>query len=274
MLILISPAKKLNIEPIQSLINPKKINFENNLISFPKFLDKSEILIDILKKCSPLMLSGIMNISADLAELNFERFQIWSKNHESYFNNKPALFMFNGDVYEGIDALTLTSEQIIKAQKHLRILSGLYGILKPLDHVQPYRLEMGTKLEFDKSQNPNLYTFWGDAQTDYITEEMSEYKSHSRIIINLASDEYFKVINTKKLINNDIKIIKINFEQNKNGIYKNISFLTKYARGLMVKFILQNNIKTIQDLLKFNLDGYSLFTEHSKQDNLIFRKDN
>jgi cytoplasmic iron level regulating protein YaaA (DUF328/UPF0246 family) len=216
-----------------------------------------------------------MDISEDLANLNHQRFNMWEFDHSNVNTNKPALFMFNGDVYEGINPQSLDIKQIEKAQNHLKILSGLYGIINPLDNMQAYRLEMGTKLEFDIKQKPSLYKFWSDTQTDYIINEFSQnayLQKLPKVIINLASDEYFKVINTKKLIQNDIKIIKINFEQNKNGIYKNISFLTKYARGLMVRFILQNDIKSITDLHKFNLDGYTYSESLSDSQNLYFRK--
>jgi uncharacterized protein len=261
MLILISPAKKLDTQ--------QQVHNVNTAYSLPCFIDKASQLINLLKTYDEQMLIDLMGISPSLAKLNLDRFNTWDINKQL----KPALFLFNGDVYDGINAQTLSKEQLEFTNKHLRILSGLYGVLKPLDNISPHRLEMGTKLKH--SNGKDLYSFWQDKPSFEILNHMQEQDYTN--IINLASDEYFKVINPHiKAMQNtiaNINIVKIIFEQNKNGIYKNISFLTKYARGLMVRYIIDNKINTnIEQLKKFDINGYKYVDNLSDEQNLVFHK--
>jgi hypothetical protein len=255
MLIIISPAKSLNFEA--SLTTSKH--------SIPEMLDSSAKLAGRLKKMSPKQLSKLMGISKDLGELNFQRYQNWNLPFTPE-NAKQAVLAFNGDVYQGLKAETLTEEQLELAQTRLRILSGLYGVLKSLDLIQPYRLEMGTQLNYYKSKN--LYEFWNPAITKKINDALAE--SGSNVLVNLASKEYFKSIDTKKL---KADIVTPDFKDQKNGEYKMISFFAKKARGLMTRFILENNITNSTDLLAFDFEGYHYNPRLSKPNNPIFTRD-
>jgi hypothetical protein len=254
MLIVISPAKSLNFETKPTISE----------YTIPKFLDESEKLVAKLRKMSAKKLSNLMNISADLGNLNFERFQTW---HLPFTpgNAKQAVLAFNGDVYTGLDAPTLSEEKLKLAQQKLRILSGLYGVLKPLDLMQPYRLEMGTK--FGVGRAKNLYSFWGDKITKTIQEAIGE--SGSKILVNLASNEYYKSIDAKKL---DAEIVTPAFKDMKNGEYKMISFFAKKARGLMTRFILENHIENAGDLQAFDADGYVFNPRLSKPGKPVFTR--
>jgi cytoplasmic iron level regulating protein YaaA (DUF328/UPF0246 family) len=236
MLIILSPAKTLNMEA----------RAPSDFYSIPNFLDKSQRIVDVLQKKNIKQLEKLMGISTQLAQLNFERYQQW---HQPYTPEqaKQAIFAFRGDVYTGIDVDSLTSEQLKYAQDHLRILSGLYGILKPMDSILPYRLEMGTNIAVQRKKN--LYDFWGDI----ITNEIKGALDENNILINLASNEYFKSINKKKL---NATIITPVFKDFKNGKYKMVSFFAKKARGMMSRFILQNKLNKVEDLKHFEEDGY------------------
>lgn len=252
MLFIISPSKSLDFNIA---------NFSTN-VSHPFFLEKSKILIEELRKYPIEKLSKLMNISDKLADLNFQRFQ----NFITPFNlknAKPALFVFDGDVYDGINEVNYSEEELEFLQNNLRILSGLYGVLKPLDLMQPYRLEMGTNLKNYKSKN--LYEFWKHDIANYFNQELAN--RNEQIIVNLASEEYFKVID-QKLFNG--KFLNIIFKNNKNGVYKNIGFFSKKARGLMVDFIVKNKIKNIEDLRDFNLCGYRFDKAKSNEFNWCF----
>jgi len=255
MLIVISPAKSLDFE------TPSKISD----YTIPELLKESEKLIGRLKTMSPKQLSALMDISADLGDLNFKRYQEWQTPFTNE-NAKQSILAFNGDVYQGLDAATLSEERLLLAQSKLRILSGLYGVLKPLDLIQPYRLEMGTKLKYYKSKD--LYTFWNPLITKKINEAVAE--SGSGILINLASNEYFKSIDRKKL---KAEIVTPDFKDLKNGNYKMISFFAKRARGLMSRFILENDITDHTDLLAFNSEGYAFNSRLSKPDNPVFTRE-
>jgi len=255
MLIVISPAKSLDFS-IQTNIKE---------YSIPPFLNDSKLLIGNLRKYRPEQLSSLMNISAKLAELNYERFVKWHLPF-SPENAKPALFVFKGDVYQGLDTETLSKEDISFANNHLRILSGLYGILKPLDLIQEYRLEMGTKLKNERGKN--LYEFWGDKITGEINKAV-EQSSGEKFLINLASNEYFKSINKKKL---NYEVITPVFKDYKNGQYKIISFFAKKARGLMSRFIIQNCIEKAEDIKAFNLSDYRYNEELSKDKEWVFTR--
>ena len=256
MLIVISPAKSLDF-------TTPTVTSEYTM---PEFLEQSEKLIGKLKKMSPRQLSKLMNISQELGELNFQRYQNWSLPFNPD-NAKQAVLAFNGDVYQGLQAASLPEEKLELAQKHLRILSGLYGVLKPLDLIQPYRLEMGTKLKYYKSDD--LYSFWNPLLTKKINEAITG--AGSDILVNLASNEYFKSIDKKRL---KAKIVTPEFKDRKNGEYKMISFFAKKARGLMTRFILENNIDDTENLQAFDSEGYVFNPNLSKPGNPVFTRDN
>ena len=240
MKILISPAKSLNFEnKVQTSINSKPL-FHNDAIKI-----NSE-----LKKESIESLCDLMGISSKLGELNWTRNQDFTKD-SNY--SKQAIFAFNGDVYDGLDINSLDNEKHQLVNNVIRILSGLYGILKPFDHIKPYRLEMGTK--FSINGNKNLYDFWKSKVTNQLKSELAE----DELIVNLASNEYFSVINSKEVSN---KIISPQFKDFKNGTLKIISFYAKKARGLMSRFIIDNNVKSVNEILSFDSGSYS----YSKRD--------
>ena len=251
MKILLSPAKSLN----------EKINFLRKDLSQPSLLNYSKELITELKKMNPNDLQQLMKISPTLAELNYNRFQSWSLPFNNV-NSLPCAWTFSGAAYKGLDFESLSEKSIIYSQKTLRILSGLYGVLKPLDLIQPYRLEMGTKLNIN-SENPTLYKFWGDKITDLLNLEINE----NEWVVNLASIEYFKSINTKKLKG---RLINCVFKEYKNGEYKIVMSFAKTARGLMTRYILENSITEKEDLLAFNSAGYGFVSEISSEKNFVF----
>ncbi len=237
MKIVISPAKSINLE--------KKIPTEKS--SLPFFLDDAVIINSNLKKKTPLDLSSLMNISTKLSDLNWRRNQDF-KIPFNQNNARPAIYAFDGDVYSGIDSYSLNQNKIDILQERLFIISGLYGLLKPLDLIQPYRLEMGTKFEINSYKN--LYEFW----TEKITKKIISDCKPNQLLINLASNEYFSSINLSKIKS---EIITPKFLDFKNGKLKMISFYAKKARGLMVRFLIDNNITELEGILKFNLQGYS-----------------
>ncbi len=256
MLIVISPAKSLDFEN----------QYVTKEFTMPEMLDEAEKLSGKLKKMSPDQLSKLMNVSKQLGELNFQRYQDW---HTPFTpeNAKQAVLAFNGDVYQGLDAGSLNEKELLLAQKRLRILSGLYGVLKPLDLIQPYRLEMGTKLGYYRSKD--LYAFWSTSITRKIKQAVDE--SGSGLLVNLASQEYFKSIDTKKL---KAKIVTPAFKEYKNGKYIMISFYAKKARGLMTRFVLENNITTAEDLLAFDAVGYNYNPRLSTPEKPMFTREN
>jgi len=256
MLIVISPAKSLDFETPSTTVQ----------FTLPEMLDDSEKLMTKLRKMSPKKLSDLMSISPALGQLNYERFQTWSRPF-SPENAKQAVLAFSGDVYQGLDATSLTEEQLLTLQNKLRILSGLYGVLKPLDLIQPYRLEMGTKLKYQRSAD--LYAFWKSKITPKIKEAIAE--SGNNILVNLASNEYYKSIDPKKL---GVEIVTPEFKDLKNGEYKMISFFAKRARGLMTRFILENNIERVDDLQAFDSEGYIFNPRLSKAGKPVFTRDN
>ena len=254
MIIIISPAKTLDFESASP----------TGKYSEPLFTDKSEKLIRELRKYSPPKLEKLMKISPKLANLNYGRFREW---HLPFTpdNSKQALFAFRGEVYTGIDAGTMSEEEIDFAQEHLRILSGLYGILRPLDLIQAYRLEMGTPLKFEKFKD--LYQFWGDSLTMTLKNELN--KDTGKIVINLASNEYYKAIDPGKL---DARVITPVFKDYKNGSYKFLSVYGKKARGLMSRFIISNKITDPENLKLFDIDGYFFNDRMSKGDEWVFTR--
>ena len=234
MKILISPAKSLDFET----------NIETSLRSTPLFFNKAKQINNTLKELSAPDLESLMSISPKLSDLNWSRNQDFQKSNSK---QRQAIFAFNGDVYEGIDAATISSSNHDKLQNTLRILSGLYGILKPFDEIKPYRLEMGTKLSINGSNN--LYDFWKKDVTNSILKEIKG----EDIIVNLASNEYFSVVDSS-LIGNTI--ITPQFKDFKNGKLKIISFYAKKARGLMTRYLIDNNIESSSDIENFNSSGY------------------
>lgn len=255
MLILLSPAKTLDYS-----VDPKSNH------TAPQFLNQSAKLIKVLKEKEPKDIASLMGLSDKLATLNFDRYQSWKASKKLSETAKPSLLVFKGDVYQGLDAETLNSKELKFAQKHLRILSGLYGILKPMDVIKPYRLEMGTKLE--TTLGKNLYEFWGDLIQDNVLADLASQKSD--LVINLASKEYFSVMGK---LPEELNIISPAFKDFKNGKYKIISFYAKKARGLMARWIIKNDIKDFERLIEFNVDGYYFSKENSSMTEPVFLRD-
>ena len=252
MKIVVSPAKSLNFEsplPIQ--------NYTESL-----FLKDAETIQKTLKKKKPKQLMELMDISEKLADLNWERNQNWSLPFTPE-NARPAVFAFDGDVYTGLDAYTIPTDKFPILEDKLRILSGLYGILKPLDLMQPYRLEMGTSLPIGTKKN--LYEFWKKKVTSSLNSELQK----DELFINLASNEYFSAVDTKTL---KVPVITPEFKDYKDGKLKMISFFAKKARGLMVRYIIDTNAETIEDLKQFNYDGYAFDANLSKGTTLVFTR--
>lgn len=254
MLMVISPAKTLDFE---SPLATKRY-------TQPALLDESQKLINVARKLSPADISSLMHISDKLAVLNAERFNDWQPDF-SPDNARQAILAFKGDVYTGLQAETFSEKQFDFAQQHLRMLSGLYGLLRPLDLMMPYRLEMGIKLA-----NPvgkDLYSFWGDKLTEALNAALAEQGDN--VLINLASDEYFKAVKPK-LLNGEI--IKPVFLDEKNGKFKVISFYAKKARGLMSRYIIENKLNKPAQLKKFDVDGYFFDADASKGNELVFKR--
>ncbi len=254
MLMIISPAKTLDFEtPVTT-----------ESYSIPDYLENSAELIGIMKKKSSKKLMNLMQISQNIAELNVERFNNWELPFNPE-NAKQALLAFKGDVYSGLSASTLSEDELNYAQTHLRIISGLYGLLRPLDLMQPYRLEMGLKLKSKKGKT--LYQFWGDKITDGLNYQLAE--QHDPVLINLASNEYFKSVKMKNL---DARLITPEFKDWKNGKYKMIQFFAKKARGLMARYAIDHKLQQPEDLQNFDYDGYTFNSELSQEDNWVFSR--
>jgi cytoplasmic iron level regulating protein YaaA (DUF328/UPF0246 family) len=255
MLIVLSPAKTLDYS-----IDPKSNH------TAPQFLSQSSKLIKTLKEKEPKDIASLMGLSDKLATLNFDRYQSWKASKVVSNNTKPSMLVFKGDVYQGLDAENFNSNQLRFAQKHLRILSGLYGILRPMDVIKPYRLEMGTKLQTPKGKN--LYEFWGSSIQDNVLDDLNSQKSD--LLINLASKEYFSVLGKMP---DYVNVISPVFKDYKNGKHKIISFYAKRARGLMAKWIIQQKIKDFEKLSDFNLDGYYYSEKESTLKEPVFLRD-
>lgn len=254
MLMVISPAKTLDYDsPLAT-----------EQYSQPDFLDDACELVDQLKTLEPHQISNLMSISDKLGQLNAERFQQW-KTPFTPDNARQAILAFKGDVYTGLNAENFSEQEFEFAQKHLRMLSGLYGVLKPLDLMQPYRLEMGTR--FENTRGKDLYAFWGDR----ITQELNRLlAADDGVLVNLASNEYFKSVRKKEL---NGRLVTPQFKDWKNGQYKMISFYAKKARGLMCRYAIENGITQADDLKGFNLEGYYFCEEQSDQNNWLFLRD-
>lgn len=255
MLILISPAKTLDYEtPVTTTTH-----------SQPQFIAKAGELVELLREFGPDDLARLMRISDKLAGLNVARFAQWQSSFDLE-NSRQALLAFKGDVYTGLDAGSLEQQDLEYAQQHLRILSGLYGVLRPLDLMQPYRLEMGTRLS--NPQGANLYDFWGDEITANLNQHIGQQQIST--VLNLASNEYFKAVKPKQLQAN---LVNVDFKDRKNGQYKIISFYAKKARGLMSRFIIRRQIRSVAALQDFDLDGYRFSDADSNANKLVFLRD-
>jgi cytoplasmic iron level regulating protein YaaA (DUF328/UPF0246 family) len=257
MLFLLSPAKSLDYDTP----TPPELS---DALTRPQFLDDTAALIDILRTKSVTDVRGLMDLSEPLAQLNVDRYAAWRPRFTER-NSKPAVLAFNGDVYDGLDAKSLSGDDLAWAQQRVRMLSGLYGILRPLDRMQPYRLEMGTRLA--NPHGASLYDYWGDRLALHLNKLVKAEKVP--VIVNLASQEYFRAADRAAL---KPRVIDCQFEDWKNGEYKIISFFAKRARGLMARFCVQNRLETPDGLRDFNLDGYRLALETSSADRLVFRR--
>ena len=254
MLIVLSPAKSLDYK------TPVKVKAP----TLPEFVSESAKLIADLKKLAPQDIAKLMGLSDQLAVLNVGRYRDWSKKFTDS-NSKPAIYAFDGDVYDGFDVKTLNAKAVDFAQDHIRILSGLYGALRPLDLMQAYRLEMGTA--FKNARGKDLYAFWGSRVTDSLKKILEKEKKP--VLLNLASEEYFKVLQAKDL---DCPVIAPVFQDAKDGKYKIISFYAKRARGLMARYVVENRISDPADLKGFNLDGYRYCAAESTAVKPVFRR--
>lgn len=259
MLVLLSPAKKLDYDsPVRTTLHTE-----------PLFVKQAAELIKVLKKKSVEDIAGLMKLSDALAQLNADRYAEW-KPRFTQADSRQAILAFNGDVYEGLDAPSLSDSQLKWAQQHVAMLSGLYGVLRPLDLMRPYRLEMGTRLE--TGSGTNLYQFWGSTIAKYLNEQLAETpdgKKGKGVVVNLASEEYFKAVDLKTL---NARVVQCVFQDYKSDAWKIISFHAKRARGLMARYIIQNKVKQPEKLAGFDAEGYAFAKEVSSEDRLVFRR--
>ena len=254
MLFLLSPAKSLDYEtPLGDVPHTQ-----------PQFKAQSQALIEVLRTQSPQQIASLMDLSDALSALNVARYAAWSRR-STLRNARPAVLAFNGDVYEGLQARTLPVAALEWAQQHMAILSGLYGVLRPLDLLQPYRLEMGTRLA--TPQGSNLYQFWGSSIAQHLNQRLRA--DTSPVVVNLASQEYFKAVDRKTL---KAPVVECVFEDYKGGAYKVISFHAKRARGLMARYAIEHRITTPEGLKHFDSEGYAHAPEVSVLDRLVFRR--
>jgi uncharacterized protein len=254
MLFLLSPAKSLDYDT--------PLNGQPH--TAPLFVKQSKELIDLLRDYSPPQIAELMDLSDKLSSLNVARYAAWS-SRATQKNARQAVLAFNGDVYDGLDAKTLRADDLAWAQDHVCILSGLYGVLRPLDLMQPYRLEMGTALK--GPHGGNLYRFWGSQIADYLNTRLR--KDASPVVINLASNEYFKSVDTKVLKG---RVVECVFQEYKDGQYKVISFFAKKARGLMARYAIEHKLISPEQLRHFDVDGYAYTAAESTPDRLVFRR--
>lgn len=256
MKILLSPAKSLDFTNSHDAIHT----------TTAVFLDEANALVRKLQKLSSKKIGQLMHLSSDLADLNFHRFQQWESPIASSEHNKASIFAFSGEVYKGLDAQSLSDEELQRAQSQVRILSGLYGLLKPFDLLYPYRLEMGTKFQVTPTKK-NLYAFWGSKIAQQLNEEMKIAGEDS--VINLASNEYFKAVDLKTL---RARVITPVFKEFKNGEFKIVMMYAKHARGAMARYILQNQIQDPELLKVYNVDGYTFNVHLSSNDEWVFTR--
>ena len=253
MLFLLSPAKKLDYDSPLAADYP----FEQ-----PLFVKQAIELIDVLKTKSEQDVADLMKLSESLATLNVERYQQWAPSFDQS-NSRQAILAFNGDVYEGLEASTLNKSQLEWTNDHVLILSGLYGVLRPMDLMRPYRLEMGTRLATPKGKN--LYEFWDSQIADFINASLAEHKQ--QVVINLASEEYFKAVKKSTL---KYPVVQCVFKEERDGVYKIISFSAKRARGLMCRYAIENGIDHLDGLKDFSQEGYAYDEASSTENSLVF----
>ena len=254
MLFLLSPAKTLDYaSPLPELPH-----------TLPAFADDAARLIEVLRRKSPQEIASLMDISDPLATLNAARYEAWSRKFTAR-NARQAVLAFDGDVYDGLQARTLKPADLDWAQQHLRMLSGLYGVLRPLDWMQPYRLEMGTSLKVGDAAN--LYQYWGSRIAEHLNRELAADKTP--VVINLASQEYFKAVDRKAL---KARVVECVFEEWKPGGWKIVSFSAKKARGLMARYAIMQRVETPRKLENFNLEGYAFDPAASQPERLVFRR--
>jgi cytoplasmic iron level regulating protein YaaA (DUF328/UPF0246 family) len=254
MLILLSPAKSLDYETPPT----------TDKHTLPQFVDESAALIEVLRPYTPAQIASLMDLSDALSALNVARYEAWRPKFTAR-NSKQAILAFNGDVYDGLDAKTLKQADLDWAQDHVGMLSGLYGVLRPLDWMQPYRLEMGTKLANPRGKD--LYAWWGDTLAEYLNKQLAKQKDN--VIINLASQEYFKSVKRKAL---KARVVECVFEDWKAGHWKVISFHAKKARGMMARHAILKRASKPEQLLDFSAEGYACDAKVSEPDRLVFRR--
>ena len=254
MLFVISPAKALDYE------TPPQVDWSTQ----PLFVPQAEALIETLRPQSPQQIAQLMDLSDPLAGLNVARYQAWQP-HFAPDNAKPAVLAFNGDVYDGLAAKAMSDEDLQWLQQHLCILSGLYGVLRPMDLMRPYRLEMGTRLATAKGKN--LYQFWGAQIAQYLNDRLHDANP---VLVNLASEEYFKAVDRKTL---RARVLTCVFEERKPQGYKVVSFMAKRARGLMVRYAATQRVSTVEQLKGFDAEGYAYVEAASEPDRWVFRRD-
>ena len=254
MLFLLSPAKTLDFES-----PPRPVPHTD-----PVFTDRAQRLVEVLRRKSKRQVASLMDLSDALAATNVARYAAWAPEHTEA-NARQAVLAFDGDVYDGLEAATLADQDLAWAQEHLCILSGLYGLLRPLDRMQPYRLEMGTALVVGKARN--LYQYWGGTIADALNERLAGERS--RVVVNLASQEYFRSVDRDRLA---ARVIECVFEDWKGGRFKVISFFAKKARGRMARYAIQHRLRTAKGLEGFDLDGYAFSPDASDRDRLVFRR--
>ena len=254
MLLLLSPAKKLDYDsPVRTTLHTQ-----------PLFVEQAAGLIEVLKEKSASEIAALMKLSDTLAKLNVERYAAWTPSF-TQVNSRQAVLAFNGDVYEGLDAASLSDAQLQWAQEHVAMLSGLYGVLRPLDLMQPYRLEMGTRLATE--QGKNLYDYWGSEIAQYLNQRLESAAEPT--VLNLASEEYFKAVDLETL---NARVVQCVFQDYKNGDWKIISFHAKRARGLMARYIIENEIREPGALAGFDSAGYAYDAKSSSESRLVFRR--
>ncbi|MEX3957184.1 hypothetical protein B0G57_1047 [Trinickia symbiotica] len=256
MIIVLSPAKSLDYE------TPPHVRRH----TIPDFVEDAAQLVEGLRRLSPQQIATLMGVSDSLAQLNFQRYADWSPEFGLH-NAKQAVLAFNGDVYEGFDAKSLSAADLDYAQQHVRVLSGLYGLLRPLDLLQPYRLEMGTR--FSNARGKDLYAFWGERITDALNAQLRQKKRGARVLVNCASEEYFKSVKPKRL---EAPVVTPVFEDWKGGRYKVISFHAKRARGLMARFAVEHRLGAPEELKAFAAEGYSFDEAASNDATYVFRR--
>ncbi len=253
MLVLLSPAKSLDFQPLKDIPRTQA-----------RLKKDAQELVEVMRPKKPNDLKKLMSISDKLADLNVARFQAFKKSHAGN-HAKQAMYAFTGDVYVGLDANSFTKSQVDFAQRHLRILSGLYGLLRPLDVIQPYRLEMGTKLK--TARGDKLYDFWGDTISNLINKDLKQLGS--KLVLNLASQEYLKAVSRNAI---KAQIIDVNFKELRDGKLKFISFSAKKARGLLSQYIVKNKVTTMEQVKGFNYEGYAYHADASTDDQLLFTR--